>query len=358
MHTAVRVDASSHIGIGHLVRCLTLADALRRFGHDTTFVCRYVPPAWQQEVEARGHRCLRLSDITPPPGTTALERLGVTEVEDAISTRAALEPFPGDWVIVDQYALGEPWEAILQESGRRVVAIDDLANRVHSAEVVIDQNFFPEGEARYAGKVRAGAALLVGPVYALLRPEYRAHRETRGVRAGGIQNILVSLGGADPTNVTGKAVLALALPPLDTLDVVVVTGTDGGGAREFDAVKAQRRGRTTMLPPQPHLADLMAETDLVVGAGGTTTWERMCLGVPSVIVTIAPNQEILAQWLHDLGLTHLAGAAATVTVDDLHHAIAAMVAVPPAADVVERMMAQCDGLGVERVIRAMGLEAR
>src|SRR5690606_32001299 len=193
MKVALRTDASMRIGTGHLMRCLTLADALRDAGARTRFVCRALPHGLREVVIGRGHELVELPSVcgsTAGGGDgrgapvasphTALEHadwLGTTQEEDAAATCDALDDGAvWDWLAVDHYAIDARWETRLRTAARRILAIDDLADRRHDCDALLDQNLHAGMHARYDGLVPDACVRLVGPRHALLRPEFAAAR--------------------------------------------------------------------------------------------------------------------------------------------------------------------------------------
>lgn len=234
----------------------------------------------------------------------------------------------------------------------RILAIDDLANRRHDCDVLLDQNYLADGDARYREHVPGSCRLLVGPRYALLRSEYREYRAAMGERTGPARRVLVFFGGTDPQNMTELAIRALSLPELRHLELDVVCGSDPSRRESLEREAAGRPG-TTIHGPRPHLADLMASADLAVGAGGSTTWERMCLGLPSLVITLADNQVAVADWLASEGLIRLVGHASAVTIEDVRDAVVTALPRGQHRASIERGMQLSDGLGVSRLVTAL-----
>ena len=336
---AFRVDANPALGIGHLVRCLTLADVLSREGSRACFLTRGLDPSLQGLVAARGHACVPLDGGARQ----------VSEDEDASECERKLAAAEWPWVVVDHYALGAAWERRVAAAGRCILAIDDLADRDHACQVLLDQNEVPAADRRYTGRVPDNCVMLLGPRYALLRPEYAEYRARVHRNGHAPRRVFVFFGGGDPAGLSRLAVDALSDDRLRHLDVDVVCGS----AAAADALRrASGRDRLRVHPPQSHLADLMAGADLAIGASGSTTWERLCLGLRSVVVTVADNQLEVARWLSARGLVRLVGAAGTVTAADLRDAVLDEIAAPRHAAVREGM-ALCDGRGASRVADVM-----
>ena len=292
MNVVFRVDASADMGTGHLMRCLTLAETLHERGTQTRFICRehkgnLIPLLQQKTMPVTMLPLPTAGDTTPSEDYAAW--LSVTQAEDAGQTIEALNGEKPDWLVVDHYGLDVTWEQRLRPHVSKLMVIDDLANRHHDCDVLLDQNYSAEGERRYGGLVADACRLLVGPRYALLRPEYVAYRRTLRTRDGEIRRVLVFFGGSDPHNITRLALEGLSAPEFQHLEVDVVVGANNPHRVALEE-QVLARPLTNLYGFRPHLADLIAQADLAIGAGGVTTWERMCLGLPSLVVNIADNQ--------------------------------------------------------------------
>jgi len=356
MKVVFRVDASARMGIGHLMRCLTLAEALRERGVQIRFVCRehmgnLIALLQQQAMPVTVLPAPAVTDATS--GEDYAAWLGVTRAEDAEQTIAALNSEKPDWLVVDHYGLDVEWEQRLRPHVSKLMVIDDLASRRHDCDVLLDQNYSAEGERRYVGLVPDTCKLLVGPRYALLRPEYAAYRKTLRSRDGHVRRILVFFGGTDPQNVTGMALEALSHVELRHLDVDVVIGANNPH-REALEKQSRERPQTTIYCSRPHLADLMPQADLAIGAGGATTWERMCLGLPSVVISIAENQRPATEALAEAKLIHYAGHFSDIKTDGLTQLLKQQIhATEKLAELSIQNWLQVDGLGALRLVEVL-----
>lgn len=307
MKVAFRADASLAIGTGHVMRCLTLADALRTRGVQSVFLCRDHAGHLHQAVQDRGYPLLSLGGVSAASRAEASYRqwLGVESQRDADDTRSRLAGLAVDWLIVDHYGLDAAWEHSLSSTCGRIMAIDDLANRDHTVDALLDQNL-GKTEAEYTARVPTSCRLLLGPSYALLRPEFAALRGKSLSRRGQgrLSRLLVTMGGVDLHNATGAVLDALcAWPPSTNLEVKVVMGVS---APWRDQVIQQTRHLpflTEVMVNVQGMGDLMCDADLVIGAAGSTAWERCCLGLPTLQLVLADNQRPIADALS------LAGAA-------------------------------------------------
>ena len=293
MRVALRVDASSEIGAGHVMRCLALADALVGRGHLPEFVSQSLPGNLIEEIRRRGYQCVALE---PPLND---------EKADWQACYAALGRVP-DWLIVDSYLLGADWESAAAAIGARVLAIDDGGVRPHVCELILDHNQIPGSAARYSQSA-PGAKQLIGPQYALLRSEFVLAARRVGLPADVVSTLLVCFGGADPKNATLHTLSAIAdLLPAE-LQLQVVVGKAYQKLPELQEI-ARRMNACVWCQP-PNLPELYAAADLAIGGGGVSALERCALGVPSIVMTIADNQHEATVGLAEAGALLFAGAA-------------------------------------------------
>lgn len=310
-----RVDASSMIGSGHLMRCLTLAGQLRKMGvEQIAFISRDLVGNMFSLVRAHGYELYVLPRHVADEGLCGYDAwLTVSQELDARETMEALQGHGMvDWLIVDSYAIDRTWESMLRPYVSHIMAIDDLANRVHDVDLLLDQNFPAGREASYTGLVPEDCRLLIGQDYLLLRDEfYDAEKKQRN---GIIERVLVFFGGSDITNETGKALQALENFPDMKVDVVV--GAGNPCASELEARCACHESWSFHFQID-YIAALMNKADLSIGAGGTTTWERCYLGLPSFVISIADNQSEGAEYYASRYLLHYLGKAEDVAVEDI-----------------------------------------
>jgi len=290
MNIAFRVDASAQSATGHIMRCLAFADALRECDVHIRFLSRHMPQHLRELLAGRGYE---FADLETAPAGPADELphaawLGTTQAADAAASRRALADRQWDWLIVDNYALDIRWESALRPAVRHILSIDDIANRRHDCDVLLDQNFYCDMNDRYAGKVPAHCRMLLGPRFALLRQEFSRLREDVKGRMGPVRRMLVFFGGVDADNHTGATIAALADLDLSAIRVDVVIGATHPAR---DSLESDCRKLGFELHVQTdRMAELMAQADLAVGAGGGALWERCCLGLPSLAISVAGNQ--------------------------------------------------------------------
>jgi UDP-2,4-diacetamido-2,4,6-trideoxy-beta-L-altropyranose hydrolase len=306
------------------MRCLTLAEKLQDEGATVSFVCREFPGNLCAQIRGRGYQVTVLPGGDPVFGEGEGEDnyaawLGVSQGEDAAQTGAVLRELGSacDWLIVDHYGIDAEWHRAIRPLVKRIMVIDDLANRNYQCDMLLDQNLYPDPEGRYASLVEPGTRLLLGPRYALLREEFVEAGRNQRLRDGKVKRILVFFGGCDPSNETAKALSALKLLGSDRFRVDVVVGTANPHRESIQQI-CSNLPNVFFHCQVNNMAELMTAADLAIGGGGTTTWERCCLGLPTLTVIVADNQMPTtidlanAGIIRNLGLSHEVDAARIV----------------------------------------------
>lgn len=339
MQVVFRTDASTSIGSGHVVRCLTLAHALRMCGAEILFACREANGDMTGWLEEQG---------------LAVARLAADGSDDAAETLSVLKQRGFDaaeWVVVDHYGLDGRWEHTMSRSGRRVLAIDDLANRLHDCDLLLDQNLVADHDTRYVGLLPDTAVPLLGPRYAMLQPDYRQVHSSVRARRGLPRIVLVYFGAADLPGLTGRVVQSL-LRQNDDIAIDMVIGAINPRQEQLLEL-ARMNPRLIAHLQMPSMVELMKRADLAVGASGATSWERLCLGLPSVVVTLAANQQPIAAELHRRKLAVWLGDADELDGGRLDLALGQVLEEGADSwfDTVQAGIV--DGRGVDRVVAAM-----
>lgn len=338
MRVAFRADASVALGSGHVMRCLTLADALREQGAETCFFCRLEPGHLGEQIEGRGHRLVWL-------------REPCDQYDDARTTLAAMAAEePWDWLVVDHYGLDAAWERRLRGVARRVMVIDDLADRPHDCDLLLDQNLYRNAESRYDGLLPALCERLLGPHYALLRPQFGQARHQMGRRDGRLATVLICFGGSDPDNWTALALDAFVAAEMTGVVAEVVVGA---GNPHLPALQTcyGSRPNLNLRHAVSNMAEFMMRADLFLGSGGTLTWERAALGLPGVTLAIADNQRQLCMDLAEAGAGMHLGDAHAARIPDIAAVLQVLNRQPALLrGMSQRLMALTDGLGAARVL--------
>ena len=309
MRIVFRADASIKIGTGHVMRCMTLAKALVEKSAEVQFICRDHVGNLIEKIRQQGftvHTLITSSsdseqtELKEVPKLFHSEWLEATQQQDAKDCQSILEEIQPDWLIVDHYAIDLAWQKALKPYYQKLMVIDDLGDRQHICDLLLDQNYGTSID-KYQSFVPEHCKILAGAQYALLRPEFSKWREVslkRRENVRRVKSILITLGGVDPDNYTGKILHQLAKTKLDlNIEITVIMGAT---APYFETVKQQAASmnvKTRVKTNVTNMAELMTNADLAIGAAGATTWERCCLGLPTIQLIIADNQRQIAQVL-------------------------------------------------------------
>ena len=307
MRVVFRVDASTITGMGHVMRCVTLAGALRKHVAEIVFICRPQPGDSINWIRERGFTVLELSSSTSATPSDCLLR---GDAEDTM--RLLADGAPIDWLVADHYGVDHRWESVLRSVVRRILVIDDLANRKHDCDLLLDQNFYCDGAHRYDGLLPSHCQVCLGPAYVMLRDEFYELKKRVRRRDGSIRHVLCFYGASDPTGETLKAVMALQAPGMEALTVDVVVGA-ANPQRESIAALCEKLSNFTFHCQTNRMAELCARADLALGAGGSANWERAFLGLPSLVTITADNQAETTRAMASRGGVWLLGEAASVT---------------------------------------------
>lgn len=356
MNVVFRTDASFEIGTGHVVRCLTLARVLSEVGASCRFITRDLPGHMANRIKDAGFEVTLLEkplgDAPSGPPAHAFWA-GVDWKQDANETLDDLAEAP-DWLVVDHYAFDSRWEQAATSPGTKLLVIDDLADREHVGDLLLDQNLVAGLEERYDGLLPVHCGRLLGPSYALLQSRYAELHPRTPPREGAVRRVLIYFGGVDAENLTGMAISALlSLGRADiALDVVINPSSPHAVAvrQQIETVP-----HATLHEGLPSLAPLMVTADLAVGAAGTTSWERCCLGLPALVVTLADNQRHIAEELDRRGLIEWLGHKGDVSEERLAEAIASVLDTDRSGEMSARCRTHVDGKGAERVCSLMML---
>jgi UDP-2,4-diacetamido-2,4,6-trideoxy-beta-L-altropyranose hydrolase len=301
----MRADAGVDIGIGHVMRCAALGRRLVARGMAVTLVSAGLPQTLVDSLQDDG---IRIHPIAP-----------MTDWQADSAATLAVAGGGQDLLIVDHYGIDKDWERVLRPHTKTIFIIDDLANRDHDCDLLLDQNLHNDARARYGARVAPGTRLFLGPRYALLREEFADSALPR-VRDGSLRDLLVFFGGTDPGNQSVKVITALQMLGSHDFATTIVLGPghpDPAGARKA----AHGLARVDLIDSTTQMAQLMARADLALGTCGTAAWERCVLGLPSLVVITAENQREDAEGLAERGAARCLGEAEMVSSADWYRAL-------------------------------------
>jgi len=341
MDILFRTDASVNIGTGHVMRCLTLADELRQKGTDINFICREEPGNMISYIKNRGYKIHQL------PGEIDIDT-GRKLTKEILSKYES----KSDWLIIDHYDIDISYESSLRDHVKKIMVIDDLANREHDCDLLLDQNY-SKNENRYNGLVPENCIQLLGSVYAILRPQFQKARESLREKNGGVNRILIFMGGVDSKDITSKALRAIHMLVRSDIAIDVVIGNLNPHHDEIK-ILASKIPNTICHHNVEDLAKLMSSADFCIGAGGTTTWERCCVGLPTITIILAENQKDISESLDKEGAIINLGWYQNIKEYNIKEAVEGLIDNPnKMASMSGKSRNLVDGEGVNRVCDAM-----
>ncbi|MDB9972524.1 UDP-2,4-diacetamido-2,4,6-trideoxy-beta-L-altropyranose hydrolase [Oceanospirillaceae bacterium] len=296
-----RVDSGFNIGSGHLMRCLTLANNLNKSSkYKCTFITRNHCGNFNELINLNNFKIIlpKISELNNKVNGFS-EWLGTSQQIDAAQTLSALkENFIEkiDILVIDHYSLDIQWEKQFRDMSKKIVVVDDLANREHCCDMILDQNIAPNYAKRYDNLIPVNSKKYLGISYCLLREEFFIAKVTVKARSK-LNNLVIFFGGVDKDNATLKLLNTLneKLALFEVVNVIV------GQSNSFkDQVKAFCQGYDNCyyLEKVSNMAEIFSQSDLAIGAGGATTWERIFLGLPSIVFSLADNQVEIAEYLN------------------------------------------------------------
>ncbi len=311
MRIVFRVDASLEIGSGHVMRCLALADIFQENGAKVQFICRKYKGNLISKIISKGFIVLELDDSNSSKCDHKLFHshwLGASQKKDSEDCLSFLKQESVSWLIIDHYGIDEDWQTYLKGNYQKLMVIDDLADRRHQCDLLLDQTFGRQ-KIDYKNLVPETSNLILGSKYALLRPEFKTWREYSLDRrkAPSLRELLINMGGMDNQNVT-KIVLeeiSRCNLPKD-INITIIMGALSPHLKSIKILAKNLCYRASVKVEVSNLAEIMANSDIAIGASGSSTWERCCLGLPTIQFISAENQIFLAEALSNQHIIKLA----------------------------------------------------
>lgn len=358
---AFRADASLEVGSGHVVRCLTLAKALRAAGAECLFLTRDLEGNLCDRIRSEGFTCHLLPapvvGFEPTDGPVHARWAKVSWEQDAQECRSVLKDQAVDWLVMDHYAFDRNWQSALRPYVGQIMVWDDLADRAHDCDVLLDQNLGTKSED-YDPLLSDEVKRLIGPKYAQLRPEFAAQRAEALVSRSdrSLSRVLIAMGGVDQHNATGHILEVLAgCHNAASLEVSVVLG---GQAPHLETLEAKADSFPFALEIATDVTDMgnrMVQADLAIGAVGGTTWERCALGLPALLLVIAENQRMAAGAIERAGAAVVLGRVDREGWEDrMIEELAKLRSPEKLFAMSQKAAAVCDGLGTQRLLEYLG----
>lgn len=350
MKVAIRVDASQAIGTGHVRRCLSLAHALREAGSELRFVTRDLGVDSASLIKSAGFETVVLAtpdghfEYSSVPHAAWAQVDAERDVADSISALVGWAP---DWVLVDHYAFDAKWHTAIRAGlGSRIAVIDDLADRAIDADLLVDHNYMADSRAKYANRLSEGTVLLGGPRFALLGPAFA--KAPRHELCDVVKSVGIFLGGVDIGNVTATVIAAIDRSGFNG-PIEIVSTNSNPHLENLRELVANRPG-TTLITDLPDLTEFFARHGIQVGAGGGATWERFCIGAPTLLLMVAENQHVVVSELSRDGLVVTPRPLDTLEVERIAEVFGEMLTdTHGRAEISKRTRALVDGLGARRV---------
>ena len=310
MNVLIRADASSLIGSGHIMRCLTLAVELKKHAVAVTFLTRSHEANLNHLILQFGFNIIFLEQMPIQNALSGYQKwLGCQENEDAQECISHLKTNHYDWVIIDHYALGELWQNAIRPYVNFIMVIDDLANRTHDADLLLDQNYLIKTDS-YEHLVPFGCNLLMGAKFALIRDEFLQYRDQSlaKIRPKNVKSLVISMGGSDPNNMSEHILQELALCSDNQFNnITLIVGEQNKHRQQLESFIQTLDLNISLKVGVTNMAQILSQTDLVIGAAGSSSWERCCLGIPTIQVVLAENQKLIADNLssNDIAILYI-----------------------------------------------------
>ena len=361
MTVVFRVDASVAIGSGHVMRCLTLANALTEKGMVCLFICREHEGNLISKILDEGYKVQRLTNDYSEKNQMVGDNfyngwLGAGQLDDASESIEIIKGSRCEWLTVDHYGLDIIWESKLRDHCNKLMVVDDLANRSHLCNLLLDQNLGRDFED-YSNLVPDYCSVLLGPMYALVREEFSALRERSLSRREKykLKNILITMGGIDKINATGRVLDALTACMLpDDCVITIVMGQEAVWLSQIQIAAENSSLNTRIVINANNMGELMLQADLCIGAAGSTSWERCAMGLPSILFCVADNQKTGLDALSKTGAVLSMGLTGkSIKPIELHNKIAEISA--GSYEMVRKAALITDGMGCHKIIDIMEL---
>lgn len=298
-HLVIRADSNSRIGTGHIMRCIALAQAWKKRGGEVTFISYAETPWLHQHILKEGFNLVPIQFYYPDPFD-----LEVT-LDFLFNLRTSNQDQP--LLVADGYHFNSDYQNAIKEKGYKLLVIDDYNHLpFYQADILLNQNINAQ-ELRYS--CSENTLLLLGCEYAMLRREFLQYKGLKRKIPDKARNILVTMGGADFNNVTLKILKAIYLLNDPDIESKVIIGPANPHRNVLEAWIKDHEIPVSLIvsPPPENIPQLMLWADFAITAGGSTCWELAFMGVPSLIITVAKNQEGIGYGLEKAGVARNLG---------------------------------------------------
>ena len=356
----IRVDASSEIGTGHVMRCLTLANVLKKNGEKVAFISKKYDGNLISFCLKNGFKIYSIPKYLTAHKKENSDPYYLSQKEDAAETiniinKNKLSP---KCVIVDHYGISLKWERLIRPHTKTIFVIDDLFNRKHDCDFLLNQNYLPDMASKYNNLIPANTKTFFSPRYALLRDEFKTQIAKKSLKKeDSTFNIFVFFGGSDTVNMTEKVIQAINFFKNTTenkqlknnLIANIVVGANNNKKKEIELL-CKKNDYLKYHYNISNISEIMKQTDIAIGAGGSTTWERCAIGLPSIVVTIAKNQEETTKYCAEKEVLNYLGKAENITIECIARAINELILSPSKRSAFsKKSMDLVDGNGADHI---------
>lgn len=349
-----RSDSSNLIGSGHVMRCLRIAKKFKKLGKKCLFVCSDYKNSLRKKIEQSGFevKLIKKSKKTFfKVHENTLEHshwLASTQEYDAEKTINIINKYKIEWLIIDHYAIDHIWEKKLRPYVKKIMVIDDLADRIHNCDLLLDQNLVYNFKKRYKNLISKKCNLLLGPKYALLDSKYSKLREKDFLRDGEIKRVVIFFGASDQNNYTQLAITAILNLNIKSIFFDIVMSKKSIFFQQIKKILKINKN-IKIHDSIPNLANLIFKADLAIGAAGSNTWERCCLGLPSIIISSGINQIKIAESMHKNGAAIVISAKADLQKEIMKSFLFLYQNKKDYLKMSKKALSICDGKGINRL---------
>ncbi len=341
----IRADVSVKIGTGHVMRCIALAQAWQDQDGDVTFMSHCDSETLRQRILDEGFDFIPIEKPYPDPD----DLHSTLEILSAMSQQlSATRP----WLVLDGYHFAPDYQKAIRGNGYKLLVIDDMAHLDHyHADILLNQNI-QAPSLRYS--YDKDTVKLLGCEYALLRREFLKYKDWKRKIPEKAQKILVTMGGSDPYNVTLKVIRALNSLNVTDLDVRIVVGPANPNIKSLENELHLSPFIFHLLHGVGDMSELMAWADMAVSAGGSTCWEMCFMGLPTILIVTADNQEGIVAGLDEMGVGNSLGWFSEVSVLNISRSLNCICQDHRTREMMSlRGNKLIDGNGASRVINVM-----
>jgi UDP-2,4-diacetamido-2,4,6-trideoxy-beta-L-altropyranose hydrolase len=364
---AIRVDASTRMGSGHVMRCLTLAKKLKELDITVVFLSKKHQGNLNQFIKTQGFEVYELSPPSQNIEHQTNEKLwlGCSYQDDATECLQVLRNLKINLLIVDHYSLDYSWQQLLKNNLNRtnsfkIMVIDDLANRKHDCDILLDQTLGRK-HSDYSAFVPNHCKLMLGADFIMLRDEFLQQQELAKIKRNEtvlVNNILITMGGTDPDNISKKILNWLITFQKSNSQILVTVVANQSSPFIKDLHELGKKYQWIKIICNPKsMAEIMLNADIAIGSSGSTAWERCCLGLPSLSIINAENQNFLNDSLSKEGAIINLGHHLSLNYQRFEESLLQLMNVPSHYhNMVQKSFACCNGLGITKVIDTLAKE--